>query len=156
MGAGSFPAGLGLCGLDPLPNPVPPRSVTFPVALQYDGQSKDFLLDANGEYLSIHPVDQAVALALILGLGTISSAPSAGAAFRQIKRITNTTPKQAEDMVRAALRDLVNAKKISIVTINVETRMTQGSTLIDVTYVNLVTKKSPTTISLPSGQFTGL
>jgi len=152
MGAGNFPAGFGPAGLDPLPDPVPPRSVTPPAALRYDGATKDFPLDANGHYLGIHPVDQAVALALLIGLGTISSARNTGAAFRQIKRITPSTVAQATDMANAALKDLVRAKKIEILDISVETRVPPGATLVAVSYTNLVTKKRAT-ITTPSKPF---
>lgn len=155
MGAGDFPAGFGPCGMDPLPPPVPPRAVTPPAALRFDGATKDFLLDAEGHYLAIHPVDQAVALALLVGLGTAPSAPAVGAAFRQIKRITPSTKVQATNMATAALAALVRAGKVGVLSIAVEVRLPQGATLIAVTYQNLLTKKTPT-FSLPSGSFTGL
>lgn len=155
MGAGNFPAGFGPCGMDPLPPPVPPRSVTPPAALRFDGASKDFLLDAEGHYLAIHPVDQAVAIALLVGLGTVTSAPGVGAAFRQIKRITPSTKTQAEDMARSALAKLTRAKKIQILDIEVEVQLPQGAVRVAVSYANLVTQKTPT-FSLPSGSFTGL
>jgi hypothetical protein len=155
MGAGNYPAGAGHCGLDPLPPPVPPRDVSPPAALRFDGASKDFLLDANGHYYAIHPVDQQVALVLLVGLGTIASAPTVGAAFRRIQRITSSTQSQATDMANAALRKLVTAQKVAIVAIDVEISLPQGATLIAVTYQNLVTGTTPT-FSLPSGNFTGL
>jgi hypothetical protein len=154
-GAGSFPAGSGPCGLDPLSPPPPPRSVTPPAALRFDGQSQDLLLDSSGHYLAIHPIDQQVALALLIGLGTIGSAPTVGAAFRQITRITNATQTQATNMARAALAALVSAKKIQITDITVEVSLPQGATLIAVTYLNLVTSKTPT-FTAPQGTFTGL
>jgi hypothetical protein len=155
MGLGDFPAGEGLGGLDPIPLVLGPNGLTAPVALRYDGATKDFLLDANGHYLGIHPVDQQVALALICGLGTMPAAPKVGAAFRQIKRITPSTPKQAEDMARTALSSLVSGGLIKIVAIEVETTALQGAVLIAVTYVNMLTQKRPT-FSLPSASFTGL
>jgi hypothetical protein len=154
MPAGTFPAGIGPCGLDPLPDPLPARDVSPPVALRFDGATQDFPLDANGRYLSIHPVDQQVALALLIGLGTLPSVPTVGAAFRQITRITNATETQAANMARAALAKLVAAKEVQIVTIDVEVRLPQGSTSIAVTYLNLVTSKKKT-FSLPQGTFTG-
>ena len=68
-GAGSSPAGAEPCGEYVLPAPVAARDVTAPASLYFDGATKTFPLDANGRYRSLHPVDQAVALALLEQLG---------------------------------------------------------------------------------------
>lgn len=154
MGLGDFPCGGSPCGHDALPPPVPPRTTQPPVALRYDGATKDFLKDDSGRYLEVHPVDQEVALALCVGLGTLPSVPGAGAAFRKIKRITNSTPNLASDMAKAALSDLVRAGKIQIQSIAAETRVPPGATLIAVTYVNLVTKKQGGVTTSSSGTAT--
>ncbi len=141
MGAGMFPAGSGPSGLDPLAPPSPPRSVTPPAALYFDGQTQGFPLDAQGHYVGIHPVDQAVALALIVRLGTLGSVPGLGAGFRNIRKITTSTGTQATDMARIALASIVQAGDIMILDIQVETRRT-GAVLIAVSYKNL--RKIPT------------
>lgn len=138
MGAGSFAAGLGLAGLDPLPPANPPRNVSPPAALYFDGASRGFPLDAQGHYLGIHPVDQAVAVALIVSLGSLSSAPEVGAAFTSIKRVGPSTVATATDYANRALATLVQAKKIQILGI-VVTTPTRGSIVVTVSYVNLIT-----------------
>lgn len=139
MGAGNFPAGAGPAGLDPLPPPSPPRDVSPPAALYFDGRTQGFPLDAQGRYVGIHPVDQAVALALIVRLGTLGAVPEQGAAFRDIRKITPSTGTQATDMARIALAAIVQRGDITILDIQVETRRTMGAVLIAVSYKNLRT-----------------
>ena len=152
MGAGSASAGATPAGIDPVAAPPPARDVKPPTALYYDGATRSFPLDADGHYQGIHPVDQAVALALILSLGTITSAPGAGAGFRQVKRITSATKKQVEDMARAALRPRVVAQDIKVLSILVETKgRPTGGFAVAVNYVNLRTRPpKPSTVKLPS------
>lgn len=149
MGAGNFPAGMGPQGLDPLPPPSPPRDVTIPAALYFDGRTQGFPLDAAGHYVGIHPVDQATALALIVRLGTLASAPTTGAGFRNIHKITKAAANTATSMAHAALASLVQAQDIQILSIQVETKRTQGAILIAVSYRNLRTlPPKPATITM--------
>lgn len=139
MGAGTAPAGQGGAGLNLLPALSPPRNVTPPISLRFDGATADFQLDDQGRYKSIHPVDQAVALALLVRLGTLGSVPSMGAGFRNIRKIGPTTPNQVENMARVALARLVQAQSIKILSIQVETKRKPGSIAIAVSYTNLRT-----------------
>lgn len=154
MGAGSRRAGFGPSGVDPLPPPVPPRNVTPPAALWFDGATQDFLLDpVTGLYVPLNPVDQKVALALLVNLGSISSAPAVGASFRQIRRITYSTKTEATRAANDALVSLVTAGQIQIVGIVVDL-YTFGGFAVAVTYTNLTTKRTPT-FTAPTGTFTG-
>lgn len=150
MGAGTFPAGQGGAGLDPLPTFPQPLTPRATAALYFDGATADFPLDANGYYLGIDPIDQEVALALLIRLGTLSSVPELGAAFRTIRKITPQTVAIATDMANTALADLVSAKQIEIVNIDVQTRpRPTGAVLIAVAYKNLTTKPAtPAVIKL--------
>lgn len=153
-GAGGFPAGFGPAGVDPLPPPTPPRRVVPPPALWFDGATKDFLLDTStGLYVPLHPVDQEVALALLINLGSISSATSVGASFRSIKRITPSTKTQATRAAQDALVQLVQQRLIQIDQIEIDV-YTIGGFAVAVSYENLVTKKTPT-FTAPQGTFTG-
>jgi len=158
MGAGAFPAGVGPAGADPLPVPfgaTPPRNRTPPAALLFDGASQDFLLDpATGLYREINPVDQQVALALLVNLGSITSAPEVGAPFRSILRITPSTKTEATRMAQDALADLVQQQLIQVVTVEVDVYF-EGGFAVAVQYRNLVTQQTPT-FSLPQGSFTGM
>lgn len=138
MGAGDFDAGLGLAGEDPLPALTPPRNVQPPVALWFDGASADFLLDTGtGLYVPLHPVDQAVALALCIREGTLGSAPEVGNQLRTIRKLGPTTAATADTMVRNALSNLVQNKDIDLRKVEVQTRTPQGALLVAVTYHNL-------------------
>jgi hypothetical protein len=153
--AGGFPAGFGPAGLDPLPSSVPPRTITPPAALWFDGASQDYLYDpATGLYLELNPIDQQVALALCLNLGSIASASGAGAGFRSIQRITRSTKTEVERDANDALLSLVQRRVIQIDSIAVDLYVL-GGFAVAVTYENLTTKKKPT-FTAPQGSFTGL
>ncbi len=138
MGAAQYPAGNGPAGEDPLPALTAPRNVQPPAALLFDGASRAFPLDANGLYRAIHPVDQRVALALLIALGTVGSAPSLGSSLRAIRRIVPTTPTDARNRIDVALSDLVAARDIEVTKVEVETRRAPtGSLLVAVSYRNL-------------------
>ena len=53
----------------------------------FDGATRTFLMDDNGRYRDIHPVDQKVALTLLLEFGKITSAPDIGNTLRQIRAL---------------------------------------------------------------------
>jgi hypothetical protein len=137
MGAGQFNAGEGLGGEDPLADPSPPRDVTPPAALLFDGATKAHPLDAQGRYQGIHPVDQRVALALLVRFGSVGSVPDQGARFREIAKVTRYTAAQAKDMVNLALARLLAAKDITVELVEVETNRLAGSIAIAVSYQNL-------------------
>lgn len=139
-GAGGCAAGSEPCGEYVLPAYDPARRVKPPAALLYDGRTATNPLDsATGLYREIHPVDQAVALALLVRQGTLASAPNVGSRFREIRKITATTPAQATDFARQALATLVAAKSIAVLSIVVETNQSTGAVAIVVTYKNLRT-----------------
>ena len=138
MGAGEFDGGLGLAGEDPLPELTAARNVTPPAALWFDGATADFLLDpANGLYLSLHPVDQQVALALCIRQNTLGSAPEVGNLLRTIRKLGATTAAAADTMVRNALSSLILNHDIDLRKVEVQTRTPQGQLLVAVSYHNL-------------------
>ncbi len=139
MGAGDDPAGDGLAGEDALVSSGPPRSVTPPVALRFDGATADYPLDSEGRYVSIHPVDQRVALALIPRLGTVASVPELGNGLRSIRKITRATPNEARSHVDRALASLIRAGDIRLLSVAVETHPRTGAILCAVSYTNLRT-----------------
>ncbi len=150
-GAGTSPAGEEPCGEYVLPAATAARIVSAPASLYFDGATASNPLDANGRYLSLHPVDQAVALALIVRQGTISSAPNVGAKFRTIKKIVGNTTAVADDYARQALATLLAAKSISIRSIEVEAFPKTGGLAIAVNYVNLRTQKPQTARTVING-----
>ena len=144
MGAGSFPAGLGLLGMDPTPAPPAPRNAVIPVALWWDAGTRDYLRDDNGFFKSLHPVDQKMGLALTLQEGTIASDPTLGAKFRQIRFASGPSlGNQVNDFVKQATAAIVDAGEAKILSVKFASPAA-GAIAIEVDYQNLVTGKRQT------------
>lgn len=135
-----FPAGIGPAGFAPARNPGPPTDRIPPRAVNYDPISRDYTTTAN-LYDAIHPVDQATVIALTVERGSIKSAPEIGIPFSTIQRAGGQTLEtQCRDCVNIALADLLSAKKIELVRVDVEA-VVRGQVKIAVTYKNLVSKR---------------
>ena len=137
MGAGSFGAGEGAAGEDIPTPPDAPRNVTPPAALLFDGRTRDFPLNAQGRYRRVHPVDQRVALALLIAYGTIASAPTVGDKVRRITKIVKSTPGQVAGFVNEALDTMLRAGDIVLRDVQIETNRVNGTILLAVSYTNL-------------------
>ena len=94
MGAGDYAAGFAdIAGEDPIAVLSAARDLLPPRALAFDGETRTFLRDENGLLLSVHPIDQKVALALFIeqkkiavaGLGTETIACACGRAWSEPK-----------------------------------------------------------------------
>ena len=148
-GAGEWPAGDELAGEDGVPALSPPRNVSPPVALKFNGTLFLFEDDGSGLLASIDPTDQEVALALLIRKGTLASAPNVGATFREIKKLDRYTPAKVNDAVNLALASLLARKAITLKSAQVETNRRNGRLLIAVSYVNLKrTPTRPTTVQI--------
>lgn len=117
MGAGQFPAGrFDRAGLDPVYLPVPTPPPAQIVAIKFDPQTRRFVQNANGSFVSVHPVDQRVALLLWIEQGDIPSAPTVGRRIR--KRIARVDPavipQIAFDAVRTTLQPVIDAGDIRL------------------------------------------
>lgn len=146
MGAGESLAGEELAGTGIELEVSRPRNVSPPAAALYDGATRDFTLDADGLYVEEHPTDQKVGLALIVLAGTISGSPNIGSKLRE-KRYLNTLTIRTEVLyaVKVALADLLKAKEITLVRVDVEL---VGSTrlLVRVVYQNLLLNAATSTV----------
>jgi hypothetical protein len=139
-GAGYSGGGIGPAGFNPAAAPDPSKVGRPPRAVNYDPSIRDFTT-TNGYYDAIHPVDQAVALALTIEQGSLKSAPTVGQTYRKIPRLSGASfVKQVEDRTNLALKRLLDAQQIRIVAVNVE-QNTIGQTKIEVVYVNLLTQQ---------------
>ena len=139
MGAGEYEAGdEDVGGEDPVATPSDPRAVTLPAAVKFDLATKGFPLDSDGLYLSAHPVDQAVNMALGVVAGSIASDPAFGSRLRRIRFASNgpVLQKAVEDAVRIALAARLSAGDISILKIETDAPA-RGSLFVAVSYVNL-------------------
>jgi hypothetical protein len=108
VGAGSFPAGFGPAGVDPVVASEPSGPFTPPAAIYIDLGTADAKVVA-GVWQSMHPVDQAVQLSFGVRRGTIRSAPNVGHEFDKIRVIGNV---RFEGDVRAAARDAFPFSKL--------------------------------------------
>jgi len=64
----------------PRATPDPATGLSAPLALHYDGVTKQWLLDGD-EWASVHPADQAVALACCFRRGSLAPTPTVGFSY---------------------------------------------------------------------------
>jgi phage gp46-like protein len=144
IGAGGYAAGKGPAGFAPVAEISLKLAVDAPRAVNYDPQIKSFT-STNGYYDSIHPVDQAVDLALTIPLGSIKSSPTTGNTLHLVGRNSGVRlAKDAEDRARLALKRLTDAGEINILFVDTDTTV-RGQLKVAVTYQNLVTMAKPRT-----------
>jgi phage gp46-like protein len=145
MGAGSFPAGLGGAGLDPVYLPTPAAQPLPPRALFYDPRLRQFsLTDALGNQFDVHPVDQIVALRLTSYQGQSTSQTTLGTRLRTISQ--GLSPDRAQQLaqteVQRVLQDLIDAGDIRLISVVADVSV-YSRTQFAVTYVNLRDPANP-------------
>ncbi|MGN6107662.1 MAG: hypothetical protein ACTHU0_21310 [Kofleriaceae bacterium] len=119
-----------------------PREVSTPVALYFNPTTRDFRIDDEGRYLSMHPVDQAVALAVFHALGAIPAAADVGSIVRRIQYAGGPRlVAEVTDSIRQAVVDLAKAGDVREERIEVKTGGFGGVSVLYV-YTNLRTKKT--------------
>lgn len=119
-GAGSFPAGTGPAGAVPIAK-SPPKSVVANGAIRYEGSTRGWVRAEDGQYVKLHPIEQAVALAMCTRKGSLKSAPQVGNTLSQIEYLgAPDIGADVEDRVRNAnpLAALVAAGDIEITKID--------------------------------------
>jgi len=127
-GAG-FP-GDGDLTLVPFAPPIQPR------ALWFDPVSRDFLMDSNGRYLDLHPVDAAVLSQLLFEFGKIPAVPTMGQSYRQVESaFADDVLADVQARTRVALKDIVSRGDITIDNVAIDTRPT-GALFVQVDYFN--------------------
>lgn len=135
-GAGTTAAGGGPAGHDPVA-PLSTRTDVSPVVAPFfDPRIRDYPTDASGQLASVHPVDLAVALALSVDYGAITSAPTFGNKLRSLPRgDADTVTNAAHDAVAQALKPLVDRGDVTLVRVSVELPR-RGVVQIEVQYRN--------------------
>jgi phage baseplate assembly protein W len=95
--------------------------------------------NTNGTLSGVHPVDQQVALALFIELGSIPSAPEIGSKLRTV--LSRTDPQQAYqtalDEVNRALALLYAQKAITLLSFALD-QSTPGRSILAIGYTNLL------------------
>lgn len=139
MGAGSFGAGLGHAGMDPLILLAPPPVIVTPRALKFDPRTKQFVRNADGQMADVHPIDQAVAFLLWVEQNSVPSRPSLGARVRArtARADPRLIPGIVTDEVTTTLRPLANRGDITLLSVVVDTATNPGLVAYAATYVNL-------------------
>lgn len=138
MGAGDDPAGDGPAGHDALAQAAPAAQGRPPGAILYDGARRDYVVGPDGQYKTIHWVDQKVALALIVQERDVSAVPTLGSRLRQLQRGSKQRLQTgAEDAVRLALQPMIDAREVELISVDV-TMPARGQLLVAVTYRNLI------------------
>lgn len=144
-GAGTFGAGLGPAGIGPSSDEAiadPPAKV---LSALYDPNEGQCILDESGGYVSIHPTDQRVLLALGIEKKKIPSAPTLGQSFRtRAPVIDSRTPAILEDEVRVVLAPQIRRREIELLSVTVENDPTNGGSITVVKYKNLLTNSTIT------------
>ncbi len=133
-GAGSFPAGTGPAGFDPVGDPSAPGGAV-PSALLVDPFTHDARALAGGQLAGAHPVDQAVALAFGVAYGTIGSVPGQGHTLGEIEWQSKDLEAQVESRARQALAALIQRGDVRLRSV-VTTRLPSGF-FADINYTNL-------------------
>jgi hypothetical protein len=89
-GAGQFPAGSGPAGGAPITagSLLAPRNP--PAAIYLDGASKDALVDPDGFWVEMDPIDQQVVTTFTTPKGALKHAPEIGHEFMSLPRKTGT------------------------------------------------------------------
>ena len=85
---GAYPLGLAPCCGEPIETTTRYLPVAPPAAVRFDPLSRDFLLDADGRYQALEPVDQQVVLSFSVPRGKLKHAPEVGHDFLTLPRVT--------------------------------------------------------------------
>lgn len=138
MGAGDYDAGdTDIAGEDPIAALSAARGLIPPAALVFDGATRTFLSDDDGRLKSVHPVDQKVALAVLIQQKKLSSAPDTGSTLKEIKYLDPAKiVTDATNRVNRALNAVLQPGDIEIIRIQV-TQPSRWSVSILLEYKNL-------------------
>ena len=147
MPLGSYPLGLGPLGHDPVGDPSEAGARQALAPLIHPG-SHDAVLLSTGALQGVHPVDQAVCLALGVERGTLGSVPGQGHALRQMTHLGKDLPVRVRQLVEQALAVLLNRGDILLQSVTTD-RVPGGFTL-QVTYKNLRLPPDPNAASTPT------
>jgi hypothetical protein len=138
MGAGSYGAGVGPAGHDLATSASGSPILRGHGAIWYDGAARDYLLDAQGNYRTVHFVDQKVALALVIREGDVAGVPTLGSRLALLKRGSRTRLQAAaEDAVRLALAQMLADGEVELGRVDVASPA-RGKLLVTVYYKNLL------------------
>lgn len=112
-----YPAGMGPVG-DAARRGTP--NARLPVVPSFDPLLRDVPLDANGEAVGVHPVDQEVAVCLS-PKGSFASAPDTGLDMERIAAApANKLQAVLDDETRVALRRAIDAGDVAVLSVHID------------------------------------
>jgi hypothetical protein len=139
-GAGAGGAGVGLA------DPTASSSATNPPwALKLDPISRDFVMDEDGRYVSVHPIDHQAMFRLIPARETIRSAAAQGGPWKSLEIADEATmTRRLTEEVRSLWRDLIDAKALEVVRVSSKPApKTSGRARIRIEWKNLLDPQDP-------------
>lgn len=138
MGFGDNFLGESMFGLSPQDTPAP-RVVPKFQAYDFDVRTRDVLVDNNGFYKSVHPVDHFVQLNLSVNLGAVPADTSVGSTILETQFDTDEI--MTADMtrrVRTALKRLIDNDDLTLISVKTSGAYGIGGRIVfDVEYENL-------------------
>jgi hypothetical protein len=144
MGAGNYAAGLGPAGFDP---PLVPGFVLPPpplAAIYYDPSIRQYVLtDANGNPLSMDPIDQIVVTRWCTQQGQSTSDPGLGTKLKARFAAADPSKYQsiANDEFTSRVSDLVSSGDVLVARV-VYSRLISGANIVQGYYVNLRSQRT--------------
>lgn len=144
MPLGSYPLGLGPLGHDPVGDPSEAGVRQAQAPLIHPG-SRDAVLLSTGALQGVHPVDQAVCLALGIERGGVGSVPGQGHTLRQMAHLGRDLEAQVRQRVEQALAVLTGRRDVAL--LSVSTTRAPGGFTVEVAYRNLRLAPDPNAAS---------
>jgi len=141
MALGDYGCGVGPCGFDPVVETVARAFARAPTAQEFDGATRDFPLEADGNFRALHPVDQGVALSMCIRKRSIPSAPDVGNTIHEITDLASSRLEaQIQSRVDSAfpLSTFLADGSVSILRLDWE-RRERGGISVALTYRNNIT-----------------
>jgi hypothetical protein len=119
-----------------MPTPTIPsgRRPYAAAGLAYDGKTKDFVINSDGQCVGVHPVDEQMALSLTVRRGSCKSSPELGNTLHEIKYLGgDKLQAEVKSRVLSAypLSRLVSEGKATVTRVEIKT---SGSRLEVATY----------------------
>lgn len=144
-GAGFYPAGYAPAGDDPPDDGEPLGPVRKVAANIIDPSSGQYVIDADGQLHSVHPVDQIVVHTLSTTVGTVASVTSFGQNILQgVPVLDSKAPARIRNIITTALQSLIDAGDITIESVEVVVDDEVGGSLTVFTYTNHRTRRTET------------
>jgi hypothetical protein len=143
MGAGAFGAGSSPAGAY-TPSASNATAATAPWALKLDPLSRDFVLDDDGLYIAVHPVEHRAMMLLIPAIDSIRSAQGQGGRWRDMEFADEATmTARFSEMVREAWRDLLTAGDVKLLRTRARPMNPWGRGRFEIDWMNLRDPQSP-------------